>query len=131
MHQDSRTLTQEWKDCIAACFRCAQTCEECSDDMIGMGGRQGEIPLEMPLMERCIRLCRECAEICAMSGRWMSRMSPLAHKLCGLCAEVCDQCAEACEEHAPHHALCGPCAQECRRCAEMCRLMSGATAKAA
>ena len=38
MHQDSRTLTQEWKDCIAACFRCAQTCEECSDDMIGMGG---------------------------------------------------------------------------------------------
>lgn len=126
MHQDKGTLTQEWKDCIAACARCTQICEECSDDMIGMAHTS-----DTQLMERCLRLCRDCADICAMAGRWMSRVSPLAQQLCVLCAKVCDQCAEVCEQHAPHHALCGPCAQECRRCAEMCRRMSGAAAKAA
>jgi hypothetical protein len=126
MHQDKRTLIPEWNDCIAACVRCAQICDECGDDMIGM-----EHKADMQLMERCIRLCRECADICTMAGRWMSRVSPVAHKLCALCADICDQCAEVCEQHAPHHALCGPCAQECRRCADMCRQMSGATAKAA
>lgn len=126
MHEGKRTLDQEWKECITACFRCAQICEECSDDMIGM-----EHKGDMPLMERCIRLCRECADVCAMAARWMSRVSPLADRLCAFCAEVCETCAKACEEHAPHHALCGPCAQECRRCAEMCRRMSGAAARAA
>jgi hypothetical protein len=125
MHQDKRGLTQQTKDCIAACFACAQICETCSDDMIGME-RKGDTQL----MERCIRLCRECADICAMAGRWMSRISPLSERLCRLCADICDMCAEACEEHAPHHALCGPCAQECRRCADMCRRMA-AGAKAA
>ena len=118
-------MTQEWKECIAECFRCAQTCEECGDDMIGMdhtGDRQ--------LMEQCIRLCRECADISAMAGRWMSRLSPLSDRLCRWCAEISDACAEVCEQHAPHHAACGPCAQECRRCADRCRRMS-ANAKAA
>lgn len=125
MHQDNM-LSREWRDCIDACLRCVQICEECSDDMIGM-----EQTADMPLMAQCIRLCRECADICAMSARWMSRVSSLAPRLCGLCAEVCEQCADVCERHAPHHALCGPCAEECRRCADMCRRMSGSSAKAA
>ena len=126
MHFDQRTLTADWKECITACFRCTQICEECSDDMIGMD------PMGDPrLMERCIRLCRECADVCAMAGQWMSRLSPLAESMCSCCADVCDQCAEACEQYAPHHALCGLCAQECRRCAETCRGMSKRSAKAA
>ena len=83
------------------------------------------------MTERCIRLCRECADVCAMAGQWMSRLSPLAESMCSFCADVCDQCAEACEQYAPHHALCGLCAQECRRCAETCRGMSKRSAKAA
>jgi len=126
MHDQNRTLTQDWKECIAACFRCAQTCEECGDDMIGM-----EQKGDTQLMERCIRLCRECADVCAMAGRWMSRLSPMADRLCRFCAELCDACAEVCEQHAPHHAACGACAVECRRCADLCRRMSGAGAKAA
>lgn len=125
MHAQNRTLTQEWTECIAECFRCAQTCEECGDDMIGM-----EQKGDAQLMQQCIRLCRECADICTMAGRWMSRLSPMADRLCRWCAEICDACAEECERHAPHHSGCGPCAEECRRCADGCRRMSGA-AKAA
>jgi uncharacterized protein DUF326 len=128
MHDNGRTLTQELKDCIAACLACAQICNECADDMIGMEGHptgsQGD------LMTRCIRLCRECADVCFLAAAWMSRLSPLSERLCRLCAEVCDLCAEACEQHAPQHELCGRCARECRRCADACRRMT-ARSKAA
>ena len=125
MHTDTHQLSQQMKDCIEACWACAQICNTCSDDMIGMDHKG-----DTQLMERCIRLCRECADICVMSAQWMSRMSPVSAPLCRLCAEVCDLCAEACEQHAPHHALCGPCAQECRQCADRCRSMAS-EAKAA
>jgi hypothetical protein len=124
MHQNNQTLTHEWKHCIEVCFRCAEICNECSDGMIGM-----EHEGDTKLMERCIRLCRECADICTMTAQWMSRVSPLALKLCNFCVEICEECAKACEQHAPEHALCGPCAEECRRCAEICLRMSGATAR--
>lgn len=123
MHHQQRTMTDQYKNCIAACQACAVICNTCSDDMIGMDGHGGH-----ELMARCIRLCRECADICSLSVNWMSRLSPLSESLCRLCADVCDACAEACEQHAPHHELCGPCAEECRRCASVCREMAGAAA---
>lgn len=125
MHQDNRALTEQMKDTIASLWSCAQICNMCSDDMIGM-----EPHGDTQLMERCIRLCRECADICVTTAQWLSRVSPLSDRIAQFCAEVCDRCAEACEQHAPHHALCGPCAQECRRCAERCRSITLA-AKAA
>src|SRR5690606_10859082 len=125
MHHNQQTLTKEWKECIAACFHCAQICNGCSDDMIGME-KEGQAEL----MERGTRLCRECADICVLSGQWMSRVSPVAQKICGFCADICDECAELCEQHKSHHPLCGPCAEECRRCARLCRQMSTATAMA-
>ena len=125
MHEEKRTLSPEWKNCIDVCFRCAEICETCSDDMIGMPAHGDTL-----LMERCIRLCRECADMCMMAAQWMSRVSPLSERLCRLCAEIGDLCATACEENAPQHALCGPCAVQCRQCAELCRGLSP-TAKAA
>jgi len=116
MSQEAQT--KHYRECIAACFACAQTCETCGDDMIGMDHRG-----DQTLMAQCIRLCRECADICVLAGQWMSRGSAMADRLCGLCADICDTCAKICEAHAPHHALCGPCATECRRCAELCRRM--------
>lgn len=115
-----------YQDCIDACFSCAEICNACSDDMIGMEGH-GKRDVET-LMARCIRLCRDCADICLLSAALMSRNSPYAEQFCGLCAEICDSCAEACEAHAPHHPMCGDCAKECRRCADLCREMEGATA---
>ena len=126
MHQHARTITQEFKDCIAACLACAEICNECGDDMIGMlqPGSLDRQPIGQDLMQRCIRLCRDCGDICFLAAAWMSRVSPLSEKLCQVCAEVCDLCAEVCEQHAPQHELCGPCARECRRCADACRRMT-------
>lgn len=122
----STSLSQKQKDCIDACFACAQICETCADDMIGMKQHDDD------LMARCTRLCRDCSDICVLAGRWISRNSPRFEALCQLCAEICDECAEVCERHAPHHALCGPCAEQCRRCADVCREMveSGVHSKA-
>ncbi|NGZ94586.1 MAG: four-helix bundle copper-binding protein [Nitrospira sp. WS110] len=119
----SNPLSQQQKNCIDACFACAQTCETCADDMIGMTQHHSD-----ELMAQCTRLCRDCSDICVLSARWMSRNSARFDTLCQLCAEICDQCAEICERHAPHHALCGPCAEQCRRCAEACREMIGSGA---
>lgn len=120
-----KSLSQEAKDCMAACLQTAQACNLCGDDMIGM-----ETHGDSKLMAKCIRLCRDCSEICLLAAHWMGRMAVLSNQLCRVCADVCDLCAEACEAHAPHHALCGPTAKECRRCADLCRRMAGA-AKAA
>jgi Domain of Unknown Function (DUF326) len=123
MHQDNRVPTEHMQHCIDACTACAQICDRCADDMIGMDtGAQKE------LRQLCIRLCRDCADLCALSIRWMSRLSPSAELICRACAEICDRCAEVCEQHAPHHALCGDCGAECRRCAGTCRDMAGAMA---
>jgi hypothetical protein len=112
-----------YQECIDACFSCAEICNMCGDDMIGMEPH-GKKDVQA-LMARCIKLCRDCADICVLSAEWMSRRSSLAGKLCRVCAEVCDTCAETCEAHAPHHPMCGDCAKECRRCAGLCRSMEG------
>lgn len=119
---EDRSMNQEMKDCMAVCLSCAHICNRCGDDMIGM-----EAHHNARLTNRCIRLCRDCADICMLTAQWMGRMSLLSSHLCRLCAEVCDVCAETCEQHAPQHALCGPCAQACRRCADLCRRMAVGT----
>ena len=117
MQQNNRSLTEKQKQCIAACTSCAQICETCSDDMIGMG-RHDDHDLH-DLMVRCIRLCRDCADICMLTAQWLSRSSSWSEEICRFCAEVCEQCARTCEQHAPQHPMCGQCAEECRRCAAL------------
>ncbi|MFY4730697.1 four-helix bundle copper-binding protein [Nitrospira sp. BLG_2] len=126
---EMKTLSQQHQNCLNACFSCAQICEACADDMIGM--EQHDHQHHNDLMTRCIRLCRDCADICILAARFISRSSPRAESLCRLCAEICDECAEVCERHAPQHAMCGPCAEECRRCADLCREMVGTAAHSA
>ena len=48
-------FTSHEKACIEACFACAELCNACGNDMIGM---EHEAHEDMELMERCIRLCR-------------------------------------------------------------------------
>ncbi len=107
--------------CIEACLACARICNTCGDDMIGMSHQGGKA--DQDLMARCIRLCRECSDICLLAAQWMGRQSAFSVRLCALCAEICEVCAGVCEEHAPHHPLCGDCAKECRRCADICHKM--------
>jgi hypothetical protein len=75
-------------------------------------------------MAACIRLDRDCAEICWGAAAFMSRGSQFAADLCRVCAEVCDACGAECANHQVEH--CQRCAEACRRCAEECRQMPGA-----
>ncbi|MCC2641407.1 MAG: yhjQ [Nitrospira sp.] len=114
----AHSLGRHIEDCIQACMACAHICNVCESDMVGMAQQAPE-----DLTTRCIRLCRECADICFLSAQWMGRGSVFAVRMCALCAELCDLCAGLCEEHAPYHALCADCAKECRRCAALCHKM--------
>ena len=82
MHQNQRHINQRYQDCIAACWSCARICNTCSNDMIGRHG-EGH---DQELMARCTRLCRDCADMCALAAAWMSRMSQFSESICRLCA---------------------------------------------
>ena len=51
------------------------------------------------MMARCIELDRDCADLCALAVRLMSRGSDFAARLCAVCAEVCEACACECTKH--------------------------------
>lgn len=112
-----RSSDDDVSECVAACFGCSLVCTKCSDSMLGMDVHSGN----PDVMNRCIRLCRDCADFCTLTARWISRVSPYSNQICRLCADICELCAACCEQYVPYHALCGVCANECRRCAELCR----------
>lgn len=112
-----RANTHDYARCLAACLECVVACEMCSDACLDEDAVQS--------LARCIRLDRDCAEVCATAARVMARGGPLAMDVCRTCAEACEACAAECERHAAHHDHCRICAEACRRCAEECRRMSG------
>ena len=56
------------RQAIEACFDCAQACIACSDACLAE-----EKPADLA---RCIRICGECADICEVTGRLLSRRVP-------------------------------------------------------
>ena len=54
-------------DCIEACYDCAQTCTTCADACLGEDMVAGLV--------RCIRLNLDCADVCAATGRLLSRQT--------------------------------------------------------
>jgi hypothetical protein len=107
---------QQHQSCIEACQRCAQECEHCADACLNEP--------EIQALAECMRLDRDCAQICWTAVAYMSRGSHFANDVCRLCAEVCDACAAECGKHELEH--CRRCAEACLRCAEECRRMAGA-----
>ncbi|WP_310586735.1 four-helix bundle copper-binding protein [Telluribacter sp. SYSU D00476] len=81
---------------------------------------------DVKMMVDCIRLDRDCANICFTAVELMANNSPFAAQLCDLCAQICDACADECEKHDADH--CHRCAEVCRRCAEECRRMAAMAA---
>ncbi|EMA33374.1 four-helix bundle copper-binding protein [Halobiforma nitratireducens] len=101
------------QECIDNCLEAAQVCEWCVDacaDEEGMG--------------RCIRLCRDVADVASLHARLMARDSGSHEELGELCADLCEACAEECEQHEHEH--CQACAEILPRCAESCREMASA-----
>lgn len=102
--------------CIEECFSCAATCTSCADACLSE-----EMVAEL---RKCIRLNLDCADICDVTGRVLTRQTeydaPTSKAQLEACREGCRTCAEECERHAEMHDHCRICAETCRRCEQAC-----------
>jgi hypothetical protein len=75
-------------------------------------------------MVTCIRLCLDCADICAASAGVVSRQAAydpaVVRPLLDACVASCSSCGDECERHV-NHPHCRVCAEACRRCERACR----------
>ncbi len=97
-HQQNQTS-------IDAVIHCAYECEHCADVCIA----------EMEMAE-CLRLCRDCAQMCWTIAGFMSRGSQFIPQVSRACIDICEACAAECEKHDDDH--CQSCAKACRRVIE-------------
>lgn len=103
-HEMNQDLLKTLYSCIEACNHCYDACLK-EDDVT--------------MMAECIRLDRECADICALLVQAVTRNSPFVDEIKALCATVCEACGRECEKHQHEH--CQRCADACFACAEACR----------
>src|SRR5258708_25252574 len=97
---------------IDALNDCAQACTTDVDADLG--------EQDVAEMVKCIRLCLDCADICAATVAHTSRLTEYDSKITKLlleaCAAICKSCGDECERHAKMHAHCRVCEEACRRC---------------
>ena len=79
----------------------------------------------LPDLVKCIRLCLDCADVCAATVSVTTRQtefdSSAVRALLEACATTCKISADECEMHAQLHEHCRLCAEACRRCEQACR----------
>jgi hypothetical protein len=106
-------------DAIAAALECAQACVSCADACLAEP--------KVADLRRCIRLNQDCADICALTVRVLSRSfepdAATSRAQLEACILSCGACARECERHAQHHEHCKVCAEACRRCEDRCRAL--------
>ena len=104
-------------DAIGALSNCVQACN--SDNAADLGEQN------VTEMVTCIRLCLDCADICAATAAVTSRQTDydanVTRPLLEACAAICKNCGDECERHARMHEHCRVCAEACRRCEQACR----------
>ncbi len=105
---------QHAQSCIEACVGCMQECDRCFNACVSEPNANE--------MADCIRLDRECAEMCWITIAFISQGSKLMNDLARRCIAACDACATECEKHDMEH--CRRCAAACRDCAKECRLLT-------
>lgn len=109
--------------CIAACFESAQACTACADACLS------EDKDSVYQLTKCIRTDLDCADVCAATGRVLSRHTGydanLTKSVLDTCVTACATCADECDRHAAHHAHCRICSEVCRRCERACRELIG------
>ena len=103
-HEQYQELIQTLHDCMAECNHCYDACLQ-EDDV--------------KMMAECIRLDRECADICAFLEQALTRNTQFASELAAVCAKICEACGNECKKHDAEH--CQRCAEACFKCAEACR----------
>jgi Domain of Unknown Function (DUF326) len=105
--------------CIEQCVSCAQACTACADACLSESDDQ------LPLLRKCIRSDEDCADICTITARILSRHTGydanITRTVLQTCATVCRSCGDECERHASRHEHCRVCAGACRRCEQACQ----------
>ncbi|QJC54339.1 four-helix bundle copper-binding protein [Paenibacillus albicereus] len=107
-------MERKMKECLDACLACISACNHCLDACL-----EEE---HAAMMKACIRLDRDCADLCGMAIQMMTRNSPFVKEFMLLCAQACDLCAEECAKHDHDH--CQACAEACRACSRACMAMA-------
>ena len=102
---------------IDALVTCSQVCTACADACLSE-----DMVAELT---KCIRTDLDCADICEVTGRVVSRHTGydanLTRAVLEACATACKACGDECEQHADMHEHCRICAEACRRCEIACR----------
>ena len=102
--------------CIDACLDCAQACTACADACLS------EEMVDQ--LRSCIRTDLDCADLCAVTGRVLSRHTGydanLTRAVLEACRTACRSCGDACAQHAEMHDHCRICADTCRACEQAC-----------
>ena len=101
----------ENKQIIDELYFCAAQCTHCYDAC--------QAEKEKDMLEHCMMLDQDCADICRLTGHLLERNSENADPFLKLCGEMCEKCAIECEKHSSMEH-CKKCAEACRKCAEMC-----------
>ncbi|HAQ59153.1 MAG TPA: four-helix bundle copper-binding protein, partial [Microbacterium sp.] len=98
------------------CVECAQACTACADACLSE-----EMVAELT---KCIRTNLDCADLCAVTARVLSRHTGydanITRAAVEACRSACKACADECERHADMHEHCRVCAESCRRCEQAC-----------
>ncbi len=104
-HSQYQSVIEALNACAAACDHCFDACLEEQD---------------VKMMAGCLRLDRDCADICKLTASALTRNSPVAKIFLQACADICQACGNECAKHT-HMPHCQECAEACRRCEEACR----------
>jgi hypothetical protein len=103
--------------CIDACTSCASACTACADACLSEE--------TVDRLRKCVRTNLDCADICDVTGRVLSRHTGydanLTRTLLQACAQACKSCGEECQRHADMHEHCRICADACRSCERACQ----------
>ena len=105
--------------CVEACAECELVCTACAAACLGEG--------QVEPLRGCIRLNQDCADVCDVTARILSRQpqgeTEFLRALLETCARICASCGAECQRHAGHHEHCRICAEACRKCERQCRAM--------
>lgn len=102
-NHNHQALIQKLLDCALACEHCATACLNEQD---------------VTSMAACIKLDRDCADICLQAARLLQRESAIGHQYLVICEEICRMCGDECAKHEHEH--CRQCARACVVCADAC-----------
>jgi hypothetical protein len=95
-------------ECIETCSTCEAACVSCADACLSEESVQELVD--------CIRLNLDCADLCGVTVRFLSRHSRREPRMLQdallACIVACIACAEECQRHADHHEHCAVCAEE-------------------